>query len=532
MIHHRPFRFFWLLIFLISVLVFMAGGRIAPQDEETAFRMTANLLEGRLTITNQTITLDPQPYAGFLPHIQPRELITTWATPGIDGRSYSQFSWGQSILDIPLYLIGRLIGGELNSRSILITRLSVSMLNPIVIALTGWLIALFAARLGYSTRLSIGLALAYAFGSMAFAYDHTHFSEPASALMLVLAAYAIDRVRDDQPMRWLIAAGTALGFTAYIRERSVIILPIFVLYLVLKTKQLPLKNWIAFLLPIGIAGGLIGLENWLRFGSPTNFGFSELQHTSFTTPIVLGVYGLLISPGKGLLLYNPIAWLGLIGLFTLARRRSPEALLYALTVLVEVLFFGAYEFWTGGWNWGPRYLLPVLPFLILAAGAWLQANPSRLRRIIIVLLCLIGFAINLPSVLVDHSRYLVAFGESDPGHYLDRSILQIQDSPLIQQWPTVFETIGLYLKPDTWAAAQRAIDDHLQSYTGPNDVESLSTQWLWVDEFFRLNVPDFWWLHLALLGFSPIFIGSSVLVLLIGMMVSGGMLVKGLRAEG
>ncbi len=530
MTRHIPFL--WLFIFLLSVLLLTAGGRIAPQDEETVLRMTANLLQGRFTITNQTITVEPQTYSGFLPQAQPRELITTWAAIGVDGRSYSQFSWGQSILDVPLYLIGRLIGGGLDLRSILIVRLIVSLLNPIVIALTGWLIALFATRLGYSTRLSIGLALAYAFGSMVFAYASTHFSEPALALMLVLAIYAIDRARADQPARWLVLAGTALGFTAYIRERSVIIVPIFVLYLILKHRRLRLKSWLAFLVPIGIAGGLIGLQNWLRFGAPTSFGFSALQHTSFTTPIVLGVYGLLISPGKGLLLYNPIAWLGLIGLFTLAKHRSPEAALYALTFIIEVLFFGAYEFWTGGWNWGPRYLLPVLPLLILAAGAWLQAHPSRLRRSLLVAVCLIGFFINLPAVLVDHSRYLVAFGERDPEHYLDRSILQIQDSPLIQQWPTGFEVAALYAKPDSWSAAQRAIDEHLQSYTGPKDVESLSTHLLWVDEFLRLNVPDFWWLHLSLLGYSPLLINSSVLVLLIGVTVSCRKLIQGMRTEG
>ncbi len=519
-----------LLIFLLTALLLTAGGRIAPQDEETAFRMTANLLEGRFTITNQTFTVEPQAYPGFLP-TQPRELMTTWATPGIDGRLYSQFSWGQSVLDVPLYLLGRLLGGGLDLRSILITKVIVSLLNPIVIALTGWLIAVFATRLGYSPRLSSGLALTYAFGSLALAYNHTYFSEPASALMLVLAAYAIDRAGDNRSVKWLISAGAALGYVAYLRERSIILLPIFVLYFVLKHKAAPLKNWFAFLLPIGIAGGLIGLQNWLRFGSPTSFGFSALQHTSFTTPIVLGVYGLLISPGKGLLLYNPIAGLGLIGLFTLARRRSPEAALYVLTFVIEVLFFGAYEFWTGGWNWGPRYLLPVLPFLILAAGAWLHARPTRLRRSILMGVCLLGFAINLPAALVDHSRYLVAFSERDPIHYLDRSILQIQDSPLIQQWPTALETIGLYLQSDSGSAAQRAIDDHLRSYTGPNDVESLSTQALWVDEFFRLNVPDFWWLHLSLLGYSPVLINLSVLVLLIGVIVSSRKLLNELRAK-
>jgi hypothetical protein len=68
---------------------------------------------------------------------------------------------------------------------------------------------------------------------------------------------------------------------------------------------------------------------------------------------------------------------------------------------------------------------------------------------------------------------------------------------------------------------QRTIDAHLQSYDGGNDLESLSTHLLWVDEFFRLNVPDFWFMHLILLGFSPIVVGLIVAALLGVVIIAG-----------
>lgn len=42
-----------------------------------------------------------------------------------------------------------------------------------------------------------------------------------------------------------------------------------------------------------------------------------------------------------------------------------------------------------------------------------------------------------------------------------------------------------------------------------------------VDEFFRLNVPDFWFIHWLLLGGSPLRIGLLVAVLL-GLMILSG----------
>jgi hypothetical protein len=43
---------------------------------------------------------------------------------------------------------------------------------------------------------------------------------------------------------------------------------------------------------------------------------------------------------------------------------------------------------------------------------------------------------------------------------------------------------------------------------------------LWIDEFFRLNVPDFWFIHLLMLGFSPASIILTVTALLILLVVS------------
>ncbi len=529
--HVRRVPLLWLLIFLLSFLLITAGGRIAPQDDETTFRMTANLVEyGRTTITDQEVTIPAQTYAGFLPRTTIKNM-TTWAVPGSDGQLYPQFMPGQAILNIPLYLLGRLFsGGQLNLRSLILTHWTTSLFNPIVIAITGWLIAVFGLRLSYSTRLSLTLGLAYALCTMVFPYTGTYFGEPVITLLIVLAAYAVYVARTStRVLRWLVVAGTALGLAVFVRERSAIMIPPFILYVYLYHRRIVWRGWIAFFAPAIVVGVIIGLINWSRYGSPLTFGFSALQHTSFTTPVLLGLYGLLISPGKGLLLYNPIAWAGLIGLAIMFRTRRREAILFALIILAEVLFFAVYEYWTGGWNWGPRYIMPVLPLLVLAAGEWVHVHPTLLRKTVLVMLCLMGFLLNLPAVLVDHSRYLIDFGERDPQHYLDRSILNLADSPLVQQWPAVVDVADLYTHPATWQAVQVAVDQHLNDHSDDGTLELLSTHVLWFDDFFRLNAPDFWFVRLPFLGFSPLWVGLLTLTLLVFMLFSGWRLWQMLR---
>ena len=146
----------------------------------------------------------------------------------------------------------------------LITRFTTSLFNPIVIALTGWLLALFAARLNFSPRLSLVLGAAYALGSMALPYTGTYFSEPLIALTILLAAYALHRVKIDRPDRvgvgrWLFVSGSALAIAIFTRERSVIMFPAFAVY-ALPIIRRDWRRWLIWLLPMVIVGVLIGLD--------------------------------------------------------------------------------------------------------------------------------------------------------------------------------------------------------------------------------------------------------------------------------
>jgi hypothetical protein len=403
--------------------------------------------------------------------------------------------------------------------SIAVLRLAVTLLNPIVIALTGWLIAVFGLQWGFSRRLSAGLGVLYCWGTMALAYSHTQFSDPTLTLFITLAVYAVYRARGANATRWFGAAGSALGAALYLRERALIIVPLFIAYAVLTRRLRTIWQWVALLVPLTLGLLALGMWNWLRFGTPLMVGYAAgVPGTGFVTPLLMGLYGLSLSPGKGLLIYNPIAWLGLLGLVTLVRQRRAEGLFFTSLALAPLLFYASYTFWTGGWNWGPRYLLPLLPLLLLSAGEWFTAHPSRGRRNLLVALSVMTVALNLPAMLVDHSRYLVDFGERDPDHYLSRAIIRVEDAPVMQQWPTVLKLAALYTRPETWQAARQAIEQHLQNTNGSRDLDDLNTSMLWADEFFRLNTPDFWFVHLPLLGFSP-FIVALVTFALLGVVI-------------
>ena len=99
------------------------------------------------------------------------------------------------------------------------------------------------------------------------------------------------------------------------------------------------------------------------------------------------IAGLLFSPGRGALFYAPIMLIALVGLVRFGRRHPWETLLVYGPIPFYLLMVSAHPMWWGGWNWGPRYLVPVMPLLLLPMISFVEpwvVKPS-LRWAIVLL---------------------------------------------------------------------------------------------------------------------------------------------------
>ena len=109
----------------------------------------------------------------------------------------------------------------------------------------------------------------------------------------------------------------------------------------------------------------------------------------FTKWAVRGVHGLLLSPNRGLLIFTPIAFFGIFGLAMQLidrKHRNPVLLSFGIASLIHLVISGAFEGWWGGWSFGPRYLVDILPILALAATDIWNRLPQWSRRAAVVLL--------------------------------------------------------------------------------------------------------------------------------------------------
>jgi hypothetical protein len=391
---------FWAGLLLLAAYLLVAGGQPFISDGEVMLITSMRIVDER------TVSLP----AGAA--IYPQTLRRA------DGYVFSKYGLGQPLAAAPLYAIGRYgIGRVLGAgeNAFYIGRFCALLLPALATALAGGLLCAWAARLYGSARIGVALALLYGLCTLAWPYSKFFFSEPLFTACLVLAALAIHSRRP-------LLAGLALGYAVFTRVGGAALLPAFLLYLWLTTNderrtmssQLHQRSvvggrwslvirqclWLALGgLPFALA--MLGY-NWVRFRSLAEQGYAG---EGFTGNLLEGLYGLLLSPGKSVFLYVPLLLALPWALAPFARRFRPEAALVGALAIITLAQSALWWIWWAGWGWGPRFLVPLMPFLVLPLGVLLAQRAWR--WVIGLVLAPLSIAVNLLGILVDFNTYII-----------------------------------------------------------------------------------------------------------------------------
>jgi hypothetical protein len=204
-------------------------------------------------------------------------------------------------------------------------------------------------------------------------------------MCLILAVmFGIEAAR-SRKARALIACGLAAGAAVLFRSTALIFLPIFGVWFLIPRRK---DEWLRAVRDAALfsAGAvfmllLLVMSNTWRYGSPTSFGYnqtaSNLNALPAGGPILTGLWGQWLSPGKSLFLYAPFVLLAVAGLVISVRRFPRELALLIAIVVGNTLLFGRVRFWSGDWAWGPRYMIIVLPCLAVMCAPLVNRKPWR-----------------------------------------------------------------------------------------------------------------------------------------------------------
>ena len=334
---------------------------------------------------------------------------------GADGKIYPLRGIAPALLSAPFYIFGKIIGAPDASGP-------VAIINQLLGAATVVMIFLFAVFLGYSVRASVLTAIFYGFGTFAWPYSKISFEHTIETFFVLLSVYCMCRYIVYVKLSSLLLSGISFGVAFNTRYTSAVILPALLLMMFVNYLKKYELRAIAKYLTKDI--GLFTLAflpflclsfwyNYARFGSVFETGYTlQAQRLGLDffagTPLLTGLRGFLISPGKGFFYYSPVAILFFFSIKSFVRRHPGLGAGFICIILSYLLFLSKNIYWHGDWAWGPRYLLVITPFFIIPlthlfdSSLWLKKRSLRGAVYVIFAMSLI---IQIAAVSVDFNKY-------------------------------------------------------------------------------------------------------------------------------
>jgi hypothetical protein len=331
---------------------------------------------------------------------------------GPDGKIYSQYSIGPSLAAAPGIALRKTIDGispQSKPLTLVITsHLPQAMLGALACLLFFGLCRRMGAGLGSASIATVVLAVA----TSMFIYARSPFSEILQAACFTgFFAEVIRAPREPTRKRalWLGAwAGLLLNaklvFAMSIAGGGVYIAA------ALWSRKADLLRVVKWGAVTGVPLLILALiYNHLRWGSPFDTGYSETLEL-LEEKTTVGLWGLLLSPGKSVFLYSPPLVLGALALPTLYRRHGHVVWAMALTVVPPLLVYGRFLSWAGDYAWGPRYLTYLLPVMLLPAVLWIDdlvtASRRWLARSAVAFVVVVGIAVQLLGAAFYWDHYI------------------------------------------------------------------------------------------------------------------------------
>ena len=295
-------------------------------------------------------------------------------------------------------------------------RIFVSYFDIAVVAATAGVLVLLVMRLGYSEPRAISIGAIFALSTFAWGQARIINPEPLQTFLIVSSFLLTLHATGKSSF----VGGCALGCAALAKLTSVLGVPSLLILLNSRKTMISSRvlTWAMVVLPVFGALAIYAFYNYARFGNVFATGYNvsgraaELGGNGLGNPLI-GFCGLLFSSGRGLIWYAPPVLAAVLGYRDFLREKKTAAIAVALFVAMWIALHSCYQGWDSGWGWGPRYLLPILPFMVLPMA---EAVKRRLGRIICVTLAIVGFFIQIPGASIDFMASgragMVLFGET------------------------------------------------------------------------------------------------------------------------
>lgn len=238
--------------------------------------------------------------------------------------------------------------------------------------------------------------------------------------------------------------------------------------------------------------------NYYRFGSIFETGYSliamRLGLDFFSgTPLLTGLSGFIISPGKGFFYYSPVAILFFFSIGSFIRKNLFLGLSFILILFSYLIFLSKNIYWHGDWAWGPRYIFVLTPFFMIPVAGLFDSDKWAKKKVVrrtVYIIFSISFMIQIAAVSVDVYKYFIHLQCEENIRFTVAEAKGVQ--PIVVPPPEMYISLNKspILKHVKFIYEYaNEIDSYTYSVASDNTVCSKMTSSIFYNTF------DFWWLY-------------------------------------
>ena len=315
-------------------------------------------------------------------------------------RTYCDKAPGVSFLAVPAYVVAYLVAGRgpeppgpgyLAGSSHLVTIWAAGVPAAVAVAM----VFLLLGTLGVGTRTQVAVSLAYGLGTLTFPYATLLYGNSLAAALLVIAFALLVRARlgdtSTEPAR-LSCIGFLLSFSIVVEYSALLGVVPLLAYAAWFVRPLPRLGWVVLgMVPPGL---MLAAYDWAAFGGSLTlsyeysvFGYRQQAFFGLGLPAWEAMRGITFGAFRGLFFGAPWLLLAIPGGAWWVRRGGARAEMGVCAAVVLLFFWlnSSLADWQGGWGMGPRFLVPALPFMAIAAAGLgprsVEARRPRLRML-------------------------------------------------------------------------------------------------------------------------------------------------------
>ena len=477
----RPLYIFLLFGLVLSIL--FSSGQIENPDTH-------------LRLTQTRIILDDNNFG--LPHDVGEDSHGNISI-NKDGKRFMVYNPGQTIIFIPIYYIANLVSTD-EANAYYFSAFCVSFLNYMIHALCAFILFKIALLLGAVNKQAYLVSIFFGLTSYSFVFAQSTYEHHFEMFFILLSVYFA--LKKDSNHAGLLS-GLMLSLGLVFRTTSILAVP--AILLLQKNNNERLK--VLMSLTIGVA--FVMLYNYYRFGNPLETGYSlawSLAHSdkydfwSFSG-FPEAFFGFLFSPGKGLIFFSTTIVIALFGIKTFWKKQ--RVIFYAILLIsaAYLIIFSLNFAWHGSiWSYGPRYILPIIPFLYLPI---IYLKPHKW----VFVTLLIAFILQIVLISVNYKRDVlndyVAYNELSDIEYIytaNKEPHLAQLKQLANILPKNSGKLNNYMPYSPWKKEIR---------TASNEDVLISS--------IEKNSINFWWIRVFHWTTSKGIRFSSIIVLVFGL---------------